>query len=311
MKLKTAEVKAALTGWKSLITVCYGVVSILLISPCLTFWTITWSFIEKEFAIGISIFFAQATTLSSGPIIAAQANGNVALALLLTVFTNILAVGTMPLFISFTISQFGDANVTVDPVPIIIKLCFLLILPLFVGKLMRIFKFVQTGTKNFKVLMKLLASALLAIIVWINISDSQESLEDVEGKSIGILFATGLGIHLVLLAFNYTVTTFILRLAQPEKRSVVILTSQKTLPVALTVLEVLGDGVVGESGLVAIPLIISHFVQIVFDAFLAAFWGDIPIEDELVSIPDDNTEISEDNEEASDNIDQKEAITLA
>lgn len=308
MKLKTNEIKAALTEWKA---VLFGVISILLISPLLTFWTITWDLRQAEFSVGISIFFAQATTLSSGPIIAAQAQGNVALALLLTVFTNIFAVLTMPLFISTTLSTFGNVDVEIDPIPIILQLSFLIIVPLFFGKLLRFLTVVQTFVLKFKKPLKLFASGLLAIIVWMNISKSQNDLQEIELTSILIIFAVGLGLHLVLLLFNFTIATFILRLKQPEKRSVVILTSQKTLPVSLTVLEVLETSVIGAKGLVAIPMITSHFVQIVFDAFLAAYWADQPIND-LISIPDDeiNDDIEEKNIEEPINDPNSQPITL-
>ena len=60
-----------------------------------------------------------------------------------------------------------------------------------------------------------------------------------------------------------------------ERKATVLLTSQKTLPVAMTVLAFLPDSVASPEtrGLLAIPCITFHFGQIFFDAFLATRWG--------------------------------------
>ena len=51
-----------------------------------------------------------------------------------------------------------------------------------------------------------------------------------------------------------------------------ILCSQKTLPVALSVISFLPEDV-GNAGLMALPCIIAHFVQIVCDGVVAAQWS--------------------------------------
>lgn len=279
MRLKTDEVKKAFKEWKA---VLYGVIAILLLTPLITFWTITFDFSEPEFAIGISLFFAQATSLSSGPTISAQANGNVALALLLTVITNILGVVTMPLFVTnFLRNQSSDVEVNVETLPIIAQLIFLILFPMLIGKATRFSERVIAFTLKRKVFLKLASSVLLATIIWLNISASQEDLKETSFGSIALLFIPALGIHLLFLIFNYSVVRLFFRLKQPEKRSVVIMTSCKSLPVALTVLQLLDEEAVGSRGLVAIPMIACHFVQVVFDAFLAAYWADKPIENEV------------------------------
>lgn len=306
IKLKTDEIKSALKEWKAVI---FGIISILTLAPCLTFWMITWPFKEEQFAIGLTIFFSQGTTLSSGVIIVGQALGNVPMALLLTVTTNIIAVLTMPLFISTTLENFSDVEVSISSIPIILQLCSLIIVPLAIGKVLRFFKLVKKFATRFKLILKLAASSMLSLIVWMNISNSQEDLKKLDIASIGLLFAAGLVIHLFLLAVNFSFAQFVLRLKDREKRAVVICTSQKTLPVSLAVLELFDENDIGSKALIIIPMIISHFVQIVCDAFLASYWAAKEIDD-LISIPDDDLEPNEvnkdnnsigDDTEASDN----------
>ena len=50
--------------------------------------------------------------------------------------------------------------------------------------------------------------------------------------NIFIIVVAGIVLHLVFLAFNWTMTTPVLRLSEKERRAVLLMTSQKTLPVA-------------------------------------------------------------------------------
>jgi len=293
MKLKTEEIKRAMRTWKAAL---FGFISILFITPCASFAVIRIDFAIPEFAAGLALFFAQATTLSSGPIITGQAKGNIALALLLTVTTNIIGVFTMPLFVSSSLDYYVEKNadlstnnqtsdsgeeevdIKVDPVPIIIKLIFAILIPLAVGKLLRNFAGVRTFAQKHGKKMKLLSSFLLAGIVWMKVSSSADDLNSLDFLSILSVFFAGMVVHIAFLIFNYVVSAYAMKLAQSERRAVVIVASQKTLPVAITVLDILPDSILGSPGLVAVPIIAAHFVQIVLDAFIAASWAERPLQ---------------------------------
>ena len=68
-----------------------------------------------------------------------------------------------------------------------------------------------------------------------------------------------------------TAATKLLKLGLPEKKAVIILATQKTLPVSITLVNFLPDAL-GNKGLLTIPCIIAHFVQILIDGFLVARW---------------------------------------
>lgn len=59
----------------------------------------------------------------------------------------------------------------------------------------------------------------------------------------------------------------------------VIVGSQKTLPIAITVIGFIGS--VGEEGLMAIPCIVAHTCQIFIDGYLSMRWANEP----KVSLP--------------------------
>ena len=83
--------------------------------------------------------------------------------------------------------------------------------------------------------------------------------------------------HFIFLFMNYG-TSFGLRTAklmdEEALRAVVILASQKTLPVSIAVINSLPDSV-GDPGLMTIACIIAHLSQIVIDGFLISYlWPD-------------------------------------
>ncbi|CAI5958091.1 unnamed protein product [Closterium sp. NIES-64] len=79
---------------------------------------------------------------------------------------------------------------------------------------------------------------------------------------------TGIAVHLSFLALNMGVMAALRRITPPlplqeanaVDRAVIILSSQKTLPVAATVVEKIGT-LMGEPALVLLPCILTHFLQ--------------------------------------------------
>ena len=76
----------------------------------------------------------------------------------------------------------------------------------------------------------------LICIPWMKLSVSQAALVDLSLASIIGLLICGLVIHLIYLAFNYLCATYLLRSPLAIKKSLVIMGSQKTLPMAMTIL---------------------------------------------------------------------------
>jgi sodium/bile acid cotransporter 7 len=91
--------------------------------------------------------------------------------------------------------------------------------------------------------------------------------------NICVIVLAGIGLHVVLLAANWTATTPVLRLPEKERRAVLLMASQKTLPVAVTVISYLDEARWGGHGLIAIPCIVGHVSQLFIDAFIAGKWA--------------------------------------
>ncbi len=64
----------------------------------------------------------------------------------------------------------------------------------------------------------------------------------------------------------------VLGAAEGERRALVLVGSQKTLPIAVTVLGQLAAVLPGATGLAVIPCVVSHLSQILMDSFLVSWW---------------------------------------
>ena len=90
--------------------------------------------------IGIFLVAVMPTTLSSGVVMTGAAGGNMAHALVITILANGLSVFTIPVALSLLLNLVGGtAVVSIDKPAIMIKLGFLVLLPLCTGLLIKFF----------------------------------------------------------------------------------------------------------------------------------------------------------------------------
>merc|ERR1711991_849928 len=76
-----------------------------------------------------------------------------------------------------------------------------------------------------------------------------------------------------------------LNLDLPERKAVVILASQKTLPVSVTIIDFLPDAM-GSKGVMVLPCILAHFVQILIDGYIVAQ------SDKIFDVDEDNESLA-------------------
>ncbi len=266
--LRTDEIRAAVSAWPATL---WGCVSILLLTPVLGALIAVRLPMEPVFQIGLALFCCMPTTLSSGIALTTQARGNVALALLLTVLTNIGGIFTVPFALALLLNPVLQAigPVELSAADLLAKLCVSILLPLAAGKYLR--RFIEDWVATHRTRLSLTSNAALISVPWMKFSQSSERLTQVAPLELVILVAAGLAIHVLYLLLNLGAIK-LLPVGWAEGKAVVLLASQKTLPVAVTVLAFLP--VPEETkGLIAIPCITFHFGQIFLDAFIATHWG--------------------------------------
>jgi sodium/bile acid cotransporter 7 len=266
--LRTDEILAAVSAWPATL---WGCLSILLITPLVGALIVVRLPLEPVFQVGLVLFCCMPATLSSGIALTAQARGNVALALLLTVVTNIAGIFTVPFVLALLLNPLLQAvgPVELSAADLMAKLCLSILLPLAVGKYLR--RFVKDWADAQRKRLSLASNVALISVPWMKFSQSSERLAQVAPLELLLLVVAGLAIHGLYLLLNMGAVR-VLPVGRAEGKAVVLLASQKTLPVAMTVLAFLP--VPDEAkGLIAIPCITFHLGQIFVDAFLATRWG--------------------------------------
>nr|CAD1836737.1 unnamed protein product [Ananas comosus var. bracteatus] len=235
--------------------------------------------VPHEFVTGVAIFCCMPTTLSSGVALTMLARGNSALALAMTVISNLLGIMIVPLSLSMFIG--AGAGVSVPTKPLFKSLVNTLLIPLILGKVVRetlkgVAEFADQNRRAFS----MISAILLSLVPWIQVSRSRSLFLTVKPQAFAVAIAMGIILHLVLLALN-AIAVQILSLVsggresvyakKENARAVIVVASQKTLPVMVAVVEQLG-GALGESGLLILPCVASHINQIIIDSFLVNWW---------------------------------------
>ncbi|CAL4887559.1 unnamed protein product [Urochloa decumbens] len=276
LTLRTKELGAALGAWPAGL---YGLVSILLITPFLAQFIMQVQLLPREFITGLAMFCCMPTTLSSGVTLTQIVGANSALALSMTVASNLLGIITVPLSLAMYIG--AGAGVSLPTEQLFKSLVTRLLIPLIIGKVAReaskgIADFVDGNKQGFSVA----SAVLLSLVPWIQVSRSRSLILSVQVKALAVAVTIGVLLHLALLAFNVAMLQILSCLEQKGEsvfakkeyaRAVILVASQKTLPVLIAVVDQLG-GALGESGFLVIPCIAAHINQIIIDSMIVNWW---------------------------------------
>ena len=302
LSLKREEASRALRSWRE---VAFGLLSILLFTPLLAApLAASFPLEPKALATGLGVFFCMPTTLSSGVALTAAAGGDAALALLLTVSSNLLGVLTAPWAVATLLSGVGSAGgaagkaaaaaaaaIAIDPLPLLRALAKTDAAPLVLGAVLRSLSLNKNKRRPFaafadvnKRRLSYVSAALLATVPWSQVSRAVAGGAAPPLAPLAAAAGAGLLIHCGLLLFNLAAVT-LLRLGGPEpgqrfraRIALVICTSQKTLTVAVPAVAALYASSKGGSSSAAaaaaatsmLPIVLLHMLQTALDGFLVA-----------------------------------------
>ncbi|CAN6562183.1 unnamed protein product [Malus baccata var. baccata] len=276
LTLHTGEIVAAAEAWPVGI---FGLVSILLFTPYFSRVILQLQLQPQEFVRGLALFCCMPTTLSSGVALTQLAGANSALALAMTVISNLLGI----LIVPFSISKFiaDGVGVSIPTKQLFKSLVLTLLIPLILGKICResfrgVAEFVDQNRKLFSKL----SAIFLSLVPWIQVSRSRSLLLMVKPPVFLVAIGMGILLHISLFVFNALAVKGVSALSggsrsvfskKENATAVLLVASQKTLPVMVAVVEQLG-GALGESGLLVLPCVAAHLNQIIMDSFLVNFW---------------------------------------
>ncbi|KAJ6986410.1 sodium/metabolite cotransporter BASS4 [Populus alba x Populus x berolinensis] len=210
LTLRNGEIGDAIEAWPVGV---FGICSILLFTPFLSKIILQIQLQPQEFVTGLAIFCCMPTTLSSGVALTQLAGGNSALALAMTVVSNLLGI----LIVPFSISRFIAAGigVSVPTKELFRSLVITLLIPLILGKVFReSFKgladlLIEIIVTLFADFLNEVASFLLDVKTilfiqapFIQVSRSRSMLLMVKPSVFLVAVGMGVLLHLILLSFN-------------------------------------------------------------------------------------------------------------
>jgi len=279
LALKPADVREA---WSAKGAALFAASSTLLLSPLLALPLLRLQpallpSLPPEFAAGLAAMLCMPTTLSTGVILTQQVGANAALALALVVLTNCVAVFLLPFSLQTVFGAAGAA--AIDPLPLVLSLARTMLAPLALGSAVRAFvPGAAARADALRPASKLLQQLCLVATPWMSVSLHSVALASLAAAQCAAACAAAAAAHLLLLLLNAAAARALGlggrgggAAADRVRRPVVLTASQKTLPVAVTVLSQLGPAL-GSPGLAVLPCIAFHLLQILIDSALCSWW---------------------------------------
>jgi solute carrier family 10 (sodium/bile acid cotransporter), member 7 len=273
--LQRGEAQAAL---RAPLALAYGLTSILLLTPMLSFAALRLPLQPPEMALGLAVFCCVPTTLSTCVTLTNACKGNSAVALLLVVCSSVLGVFSIPLVVGFVLGA-GTGLTNFQPALLFKSLVMTVLLPLLVGIALQstVPGLAAWRTKNRK-LLSYASTFFLCLMPWMQLSVASASRLPLTAMALASAAAAGAALHVAFLAMNSGLMSF-LRFSNDEaqetaiRKAVLLSTSEKTLPVAVAVLNSLTSVAGAAVGLAVIPCVLAHLMQIAIDSWIVSGWN--------------------------------------
>jgi solute carrier family 10 (sodium/bile acid cotransporter), member 7 len=211
-------------------------------------------------AIGLIIISAVPPTLSSGIVITEVSRGNTVLALFLTIALNLLGIFVMPFMLDLCLKAAGPVDI--NQTALLLKMLFFVLLPFVIGKLIRNLSAKNRVSLNWSYV----NSSCVILVVYASLSTSRDAFSDL-GVAEFLMIGAGVSlVHILLLIINHQAGK-LLQLPLPDRKALLFVASQKTLPISVAVLA----NIQFATGSAIIVCLMFHFFQLFVDSFLASF----------------------------------------
>jgi solute carrier family 10 (sodium/bile acid cotransporter), member 7 len=216
--------------------------------------------LDAFFTTGLIIIASVPVTLSSAIVLTDISGGNRAWALLLTIGLNSIGILTMPFMLKLTLGASGNTHI--HPGGLILQLAILVLTPFLIGCTSRYAIKSSRPTAGF---VNYIPSTCVILTVYIAFSAAKEIIINVPWSDYPAVFTGALGVHFMLMAMAL-VSSKLMKLGYAERNTVLFITSQKTLPIAISVITIISPG----NTAVLIPGVVFYFGQLFLDSFIAS-----------------------------------------
>ena len=227
--------------------------------------------VAPELALGCFYLCALPSTVSSSVALTSAAGGNVAGALFNATLSSLLGVFLTPLWVAFVLKATG---VSQPILPVIVDLVLWLVLPLFIGQLCRPL-FAQWASRN-KSRINAADRATILVLVYTSFCDSFKqgvwadngwaTLTLVVGVSIMLFVTVMVAMGLISRALGFS---------REDRIAAMFCGSKKTLASGVPMARLIFGAHPG-IGLILLPIMIYHSLQLVICGVLAQRWRNQP-----------------------------------
>ena len=236
-----------------------GISISLLISPLIGWAVVSLFSLPADVAMGLVVMATVPPTLTAGIVMTKVAGGNVPKAVFLTVLLNLIGVFTIPFMLQLSLG--GAGLVSISPLPMFRQLVLLVLLPFGIGAVLRRL----VGRSPHHWLLRYLPSSCVVATVWVSASASSDLLRALDPGLLLLVLIGAFTIHGALLLLCY-LSRYLYRPDYGEWLALLFTASQKTLPIALGVLAMIGQTV----GAAIVACIVFHFLQLLVDSMIAS-----------------------------------------
>jgi predicted Na+-dependent transporter len=150
---------------------------------------------------------------------------------------------------------------------LLLKLVLLVLFPAVVGQIIRLRQpvWVQKGRRYIRDI----PIVALGIIVYLSCSSQADRLKELSLNDLASILLLSVMVHIILLVAGYCGARYIFHIQKPACRSLAIVCSQKTLPIAIAVWSIAFAQLYP---LAVLPALVFHPSQILCDGVLATVW---------------------------------------
>lgn len=223
--------------------------------------------LPRPFDLGLALVAAMPCTLASAAVWTRRAGGNDAVAMMVTTVTNVSCFVVTPLV--YLLLTGVDTDTGQGPLEMIIKLTWVVVLPMSLGQALRLLPPAARWASDRKSLISSVAQ--IGILTMVLVGATRSSLEINGSASDGSLPATAWLVMIAVVALLHVVTLLagfglgkLVRLERADWIAVGIAGSQKTLMIGLYMgLDEL------QLGIGILPMVVYHAAQLLIDTAVA------------------------------------------
>lgn len=230
------------------------------VAPVLA-WIVGQVLLPESLALGLVVAATVPCTLASAAVWTRRGGGNDAIALLVTLVTNLACFLVLPVWLWVLLRS----EVELDARALSLRLLLLVVAPVVAAQLLRLSSSVAQAASSRKPLLSYTAQLGVLTMVFFGAVNAGETLAQLDSTNVTalvwiLLLVAVLALHLALFALGWTGGQ-LLGCSAADRLAIAVSGSQKTLMIGL-------DVALGFGGLAVLPMVTYHVVQLVVDTLL-------------------------------------------